>query len=80
MLALEGLDIEVNKASKITEDMELEEVKSDGKSTWHIAIYKLCPNAHVPVYSDHMVIAEPLAPKVQTQRLYCGSNYLFWVT
>ena len=63
MLTVEIPANKVDKAFKITEDVLLEDVKSDGKSIWYMMYYKLCPKTHVPTYYDHQVIQEPLALK-----------------
>jgi len=47
---------------KINRDMHLEKVKTPRKSAWVMNTYKLCPTTHVPIYVDHQVIKEPLAP------------------
>jgi len=63
MRAVEKPANKVDEAFKITKDMVVEEIKSDGKSTWCIKICKLCPKTHVPISVDHQVIQEPLAPE-----------------
>ena len=49
MIAVKGRDSIVDKVLKDTGDSDPEEVKTDGKSTWYMIIYKLCLNTHVPV-------------------------------
>ena len=43
---------EVDESFKIKKDMSLKKVKTYGKATSYLIIYKLCPKTHVQVYVD----------------------------
>ena len=53
IVAVEIPCTEVNMAYKINKDKALDEVKTDGKSTWYMIVYSLCPKTKVLVYFDH---------------------------